>query len=251
MKSVSYKSGNTLSYKECGNQQGFPILIQHGLIASINDSDLFTHLIDIGARVILIARPGYGESSPYQMKDIAEWGEIISGFIDELHISQFDVLGISSGAPYSYSIGNRLVDKVRNIFILSGTPALFDDNIIRHWPYPIDREMTISKLQVLARELFFVNISESDLLKNDIRDSMRNNCFGIALDLKLRCMKWGFSLSDVKARVHMRHSLKDNQVPIVTAELTSKMLPNCRMFIKENDEHFSREVLNEFIRVQI
>ena len=244
---VSYRSGRWLSYTECGNPKGFPILMQHGMIASINDSDLFGHLIAVGARVISIARPGYGKSSPYEMKDVAEWGEIVSILANDLHLSQFDVFGISSGAPYSYSISYRLESKTRNVFILSGTPALFDNGVVKHWPYPIKRNADISELQALARGLFFSNVLESDLLKNDIRDSMMNDCFGIALDLRLRCMEWGFPLSEVKARVHMRHSKKDNQVPFVTAELTSKMLPNCRMDVKEHGEHFSREVLDDFV----
>jgi hypothetical protein len=35
--------------------------------------------------------------------------------VDELKISQFDVLGISSGAPYSYAIGYKLPVKAQDI----------------------------------------------------------------------------------------------------------------------------------------
>ncbi len=102
-KTTRYKDGQILSYAEYGDKRGYPILIQHGLIASIRDYHLFDALINAGARVICIARPGYGESSPYRMRNIAEWGELISVLVDELEIAQFDVLGMSSGAPYSYA----------------------------------------------------------------------------------------------------------------------------------------------------
>jgi hypothetical protein len=36
-----YKNGNSLSYAEYGDKNGYPILIQHGLIASINDYSIF------------------------------------------------------------------------------------------------------------------------------------------------------------------------------------------------------------------
>jgi pimeloyl-ACP methyl ester carboxylesterase len=244
---IGYKGGNLLSYAECGNKSGYPILVQHGMIASIRDYHLFGHLIEAGTRLISVARPGYGESSPYEMNDMAEWGDLVSALVGELDLSQFDVLRISSGAPYSYSIGARLPGKVRRIFILSGTPALYDARIQAFWPYPINRNATIAELQTLARDLFFSHSSEDDLSRNDIRDSMMNNCFGIAQDLRLRCIEWGFSLSDVREYVYMQHSRADSQVPFITAEMTSRMLPNCRFEIRENGEHFSEQVLDDFI----
>ncbi len=129
-----YKNEYALSYTDTGSKNGFPILIQHGLIASIEDYDLFESLISLGTRLISIARPGYGESAPYNMKNIAEWGEIVSELVDQLRLSQFDVLGMSSGAPYSYSIGYALPDKARNIFIFSGIPALYDESVVSYWP---------------------------------------------------------------------------------------------------------------------
>jgi pimeloyl-ACP methyl ester carboxylesterase len=244
---LHYKGGNLLSYAEYGDTCGYPVLVQHGMIASIRDDHLFGRLIGAGTRLISIARPGYGESSPYQMKAMAEWGEIVAVLVAELNLPHLDVLGISSGAPYSYSIGYRLPDKVRNVFILSGTPALYDDNILAFWPYPVNRDAAIAELQTLARDLFFSRLSEDDLSRNDVRDSMMNNCFGIAQDLRLRCMDWGFSLPDMRAYVYMQHSRLDNQVPFITAEMTSRLLPNCRFEASEHGEHFSSEVLDDFI----
>jgi pimeloyl-ACP methyl ester carboxylesterase len=246
-KTATYKNRYCLSYAEFGDPNGHPILIQHGLIASINDEYLFKCLVDRGARLISIARIGYGESSPYEMRNIGEWGEIVSGLVDELGITQFDVLGISSGAPYSYAIGCACPERARTLFILSGTPALYDETVQSFWPFPVNKNASIGEMQTLAYELFFSHLSAEELEKDDIKDSMRNNCFGIAQDLKIRCLDWGFSLSDVKGKVYMRHSKADGAVPLITAELTSKLLPDCHLEIRENDGHFSQEVLDDFI----
>jgi pimeloyl-ACP methyl ester carboxylesterase len=245
---VRYGNDNSLSFAEYGDKNGYPILVQHGLIASITDYDLFHRLLESGTRLICIARPGYGESSPYVMRNMAEWGDIVSVLVDELKLSGFDVLGTSSGAPYSYAIGYKLPDKVRNIFIFSGTPALYDDRILAFWPYPVNKNASIGELESLAKDLFFSNLSPEDLLRDDIQDSMMNNCFGIAQDLRLRCNDWGFSLSEVKASVYMQHSKEDAQVPFVAAEMTAKLLPNCRFEAREKGEHFSKEILDDFIR---
>lgn len=73
-----YKNEHIFSYTDYGKEDGYPILVQHGLIASITDCHLFDNLIKAGMRIISVARPGYGESSPYNMSQVAEWGEIVS-----------------------------------------------------------------------------------------------------------------------------------------------------------------------------
>jgi pimeloyl-ACP methyl ester carboxylesterase len=181
---------------------------------------------------------------------MAEWGEIISVLVDKLGLSQFDVLGMSSGAPYSYAIGYKLPEKVRSIFIFSGTPALYDEKIVEHWPYPMQKDASLPELEQVAKEIFFSNVSGDDLARNDIRDSMMNDCFGIAQDLKLRCVAWGFKLSDVRVPVYMEHSRTDRDVPFITAEMTAKLLPHCQLEIREG-EHFSEEKLDRFIRNMI
>ncbi len=247
--SIGYKRVHSLSYAEYGDKGGYPILVQHGLIASIQHGhDLFQQLIDLGTRVICIARPGYGASSAYEMKDMAEWGDIVAVLIGELKLSHFDVFGISSGAPYSYALGYKFPRKVRNIFILSGTPALYDEQVLSYWPYPVKKDASIAEMEKLAYDLFFSQLSPQDLEKEDIQDSMMNHCFGIAQDFKLRSADWGFGLQDVKQNVLMRHSKSDDSVPYLTAELTAKLLLNCRLDIRENDVHFSQDVLDDFIR---
>ena len=242
-----YENTRLLSYAEYGDKNGFPILIQHGLIASIRDADIFDHLLRLKTCLICIARPGYGESSPYKMSNIGEWGEIVSALVAELDLSQFDVLGMSSGAPYSYAIGYKFPDRARNIFIFSGTPALYDKKVQPHWPFPLTPNADITEMQKLAYELFFSNASDEDRKKNDIHDSMMNNCFGLAQDFRLRCMDWGFRLSEVTQSVYMQHSKNDPNVPFITAEITAGLLPNCQFIAKESDIHFSQETLDEFI----
>jgi hypothetical protein len=82
-----YSENETLSYNDFGNKNGFPIFIQRGTMASIKDIGYFDELQKI-ARVICIARPGYGESSSYLLKSILEYGNIVSQLIEKLSIKQ-------------------------------------------------------------------------------------------------------------------------------------------------------------------
>lgn len=137
------------------------------------------------------------------MSKIAEWGEIVSILVNELELSQFNVLEISSGARYSYAIAYKLPERVRNIFIFSSIPALYDEQVLIVWPFPVNTDAGIGELEELAKELFFSNLSQESFSQNDIQDSMRHNCFGIALDLKLRCNSWGFLLQDIRQNVYI------------------------------------------------
>jgi len=244
---IDYKDGNQLAYFEFGNRDGFPVLIQHGLIAAISETALFTKLLELNLRLISMARPGYGRSSPKLMNNIGEWGEIIQYLVDHLQLSEFDIFGISSGAPYSYAIGHHFPGQARNIFILSGIPALYDERIQGFWLFPINKNASMEELEKLAFDLFFANLANDDLARDDIRDSMMNQCFGIGQDFKLRCLDWGFQLAEVTQAVHMRHSCIDESVPYSAAQKTADLLPNCTFESRKADPHFSREVLDDFI----
>ncbi len=248
---MEYKGENYLAYIEYGDRGGYPILIQHGLIASIDDHDLFARLIQSRLRLICVARPGYGESSPYLMESFAEWADIVSPLIDELQLTQFDILGMSSGAPFSYAIGYRFLERVRNIYIFSGIPALYDEIVRSQWPYPVMEHREIAYCEKLAHELFFSNLTRDDRKRMDIRDSMMYNGFGVAQDLRLRFMDWGFRLSDVREKVFMRHSKQDDAVPFRTALRTSELLPNCVFELMETGPHFSNAALDDFIKTII
>ena len=249
--SILYKGDNNFAYVDFGDPKGFPIFIQHGMIASIEDVELFENLAHNHFRLISVARPGYGESSPYEMHNLAEWGEMLDPLVDELGLKQFDILGISSGAPYSYALGFHFPEKARNIYILSGTPALYDGQVLTAWPYPTQRNQSLAELQKLAKELFFHNLSEEDLQKKDLRDSAAHHYFGVAQDLRLRGIDWGFSLPEVKANVFMRHSQRDDSVPFQTAIRTAQLLPNCELELTDTGAHFSEEILDDFIQKTI
>ena len=111
----------------------------------------------------------------------------------------------------------------------------------------LEKNASMAEMEKVAKELFFPNVTQEDLLRDDIRDSLKNNCFGIAQDLRIRCMDWGFPLSEVRAAVYMEHSQTDSEVPFVTAKMTAKMIPNCRLEVREG-EHFSERTLDRFIR---
>ena len=240
---LAYRNGERLSYNDFGSPNGYPVLLQHGMVASIADESLFGRLVLAGRRLIAIARPGYGDSSPQPLPNMAEWGQVVSRLAEELGLTRFDVLGMSSGAPYSYAIAHHMPEKTRAVYIFSGIPALYDPGVVAAWPHPLDPGAGISELKALAKQLFFSGLSVDELQSEDVHDSMRNGCYGIAQDLKLRCSNWGFSLAEVRTPVYMQHSRAD--IP-EAAQRTANLLPDCHLEWRDG-AHFSPELLDGFI----
>lgn len=240
------KGSDIISYADYGQKDGFPILVQHGLIASIKQGYLFDTLVQAGVRVICIARPGYGESTPLSMRTIGEWANLAAVVIDHLGLARFDLLGSSSGAPYAYAIAHGLPDIVRHVYIYSGVPAMYDPCVQSKWPFEIKTDCTLADMQKLAHGLFFSNLSDQDLLDDAMRDSMASGAFGIAQDFYLRVRGWGFTLDQIRQPVFLRHARQDSGVPYETALMTSRFLQNATLYADENDIHFSKESLEAF-----
>lgn len=238
--------GQILAYADYGDPHGFPVLVQHGLIASIGDGGLFRRLTAHGRRVICLARPGYGRSTPAALPNLAAWARWVHPLLDYLQLESFDLLGLSSGAPYAYALAWGCAQQARAVHIFSGMPALDDPAVRAAWPYPLTPEADLPELQALARELFFSGIAPGDPVSADVRDAMANDCFGVALDLQLRARPWGFSLAEVRQPVRLSHCRTDDSVPFRTAELSAALLPNARLEIHTGG-HFSAALLDDFL----
>jgi pimeloyl-ACP methyl ester carboxylesterase len=247
LKTLPCRNGLQLAYADDGPRQAFPILVQHGLVASIADQDLFAGLLQHGARLVSLARPGYGGSAPLELSNYAGWADLAGQLVAELGLARFDLLGLSSGAPYAYSIASRFPEQVRSTYIFSGMPALYDPLARSLWPFPPLTGKSLPELQALAHEWFFTGLTPDALHSNAVRDSLCNNAFGVAQDLKLRFMDWGFELAQVRSKVYMRHSRADESVPYQAAVRTAALLPDCQLELTETGPHFSEAALNDFI----
>lgn len=102
--SFQLPNGASLSYAEYGTSTGNPVLLFHGLVGSICSEGMEESLCGLPVRVIALARPGYGASDYFDMDCVADWGRLLAEFWDHLELWSFDIVGISAGAPYAYSL---------------------------------------------------------------------------------------------------------------------------------------------------
>ena len=124
----------SLSYAEYGTSTGKPVLLLHGLVGSICSEGMEESLCGLPMRVIALARPGYGDSDYFDMDCVADWGRLLTEFWDHLGLQSFDIVGISAGAPYAYSLAALYPDRIGTVYINSGIPAVRFPNVLAQYP---------------------------------------------------------------------------------------------------------------------
>ena len=80
---VKLNNGKTISFSVYGNENGFPILFCHGVNGTRVQAMRFAETAnDLNLKIITPDRPGYGESTPVEIRDYLEWAEEIAEFLD-------------------------------------------------------------------------------------------------------------------------------------------------------------------------
>lgn len=112
--------GRTLSVREGGDPQGFPVLIHNGTPAS---SLLYEpHLRDAeakGIRLFSFDRAGYAGSPRNEGRSVSDVAADVAAVADALGIDRFAVWGVSGGGPHALATAALLPDRVTAVAALA------------------------------------------------------------------------------------------------------------------------------------
>ena len=113
MQSVTTSDGRTLTVRESGDPDGFPVLSIWGTPGS---STLYPpHVRDAaeqGIRLFSYDRPGYGGSTRQKGRQIADCAADITAVADALGVERMCVWGLSGGGPHALAAAALLPDRV-------------------------------------------------------------------------------------------------------------------------------------------
>ena len=241
--------GKQIEYKVYGQEDGYPIVGCHGLAGSVFADGIDELLTEVPIRYILIARPGYGRSDFFLMKNIAEWSEIIKPLLQHLNIESFDVVGISAGAPYAYATAAAFPDRVKNVFICKGLGAIYKPEVLSLYPDAAQKEVVIYQKESLEHiadllyKTYLSQLTEAYKQLPYIRDSMVGGCMGMAACGKLEFMDWGFPIEAVEQPVVLYHCRDDQEVPFAMAKKTMEYLENAEMIAHDTGGHMSEKLM--------
>lgn len=246
-------NGRNIEYKVYGAKDGYSILGCHGLAGSVFAEGTDAMIKGIPIRYILIARPGYGRSDFFMLENIAEWPGIIEPLLEHLKIDDFDVIGLSAGAPYAYSLAVAYPDKVKNVFINKGLGAIYKPEVLALYPDGIEEEIGIYKngsLDEIAEQIqrsYIAHFTDEQKKIPYIRDSIVGGCMGMASCGKLEFSDWGFAVEDVAQPVLMFHCRDDQEVPFSTAEKTKEYLKNAELIAHDTGGHMSEALMMDMM----
>ena len=202
---------------------------------------------------ILNARPGYGASDYFDMDCVADWGRLLTEFWDHLGLQSFDIVGISAGAPYAYSLAALYPDRIGTVYINSGIPAVCFPNILAQYPaqeaalYHAFRGMSRQEVGQALYDSYLPLFPEAALQGRDFRDSMGGDLRNIGQEAKLQEAPWGFELSEVRCPVVLLHGTADSEVPYGAMVETVKRLPHARIIKLEGEEHASPAITDRLM----
>ena len=120
------RDGRTLAYCLYGPEDGTPVLFQYGMPGTMFLAPDRVHAVDdLGIRLLVADRPGYGESTRLPSRSVARVAEDLAVLVDRLGWERFAVWGASGGGPHALAsaalIGSRVA---RCASVVS--PAPFD-----------------------------------------------------------------------------------------------------------------------------
>ncbi|MBT0770725.1 alpha/beta fold hydrolase [Kineosporia sp. J2-2] len=222
-------------YEAHGDPEGRPVLVHHGLVGSAGLAPVWHELaVRAGLRLVSVARPGYGRSTPVPMTSIADWAGLVTPLLDELDVDRFGVLGVSAGAPYAYALAATMPERVRRVAVLSGTGRVDEPETRALYPdearHRLESFATSSPEQV--RAFWHGNIAMGLALnpaehpmRRPLTDTAAHGAAGPARESVNQLRDWGFALESVTTPVSLWHSRADEQVPYAAAEIVAGRIP--------------------------
>lgn len=123
---VRAPDGRSLEVVVTGPADGLPLVYHHGTPGCAALYGAMARAAEArGLRLVLYARPGYGNSAAMPGRVIADAAADVIAILDELDASQFVTMGWSGGGPHALACGQLLPGRCLAVACLAG-PAPYD-----------------------------------------------------------------------------------------------------------------------------
>jgi len=270
---VAAADGRTLTIAEWGDPDGFPVFLLHGTPGShLDGQGDASAYADVGARVIIYDRPGYGGSDRFRGRRVVDSVADVSAIADSLGVERFAVSGVSWGGPHSLAVAARLREQVTRAACVVGVApfempgfdwfAGMDAVNIEEIGWALEGEdvlaseierMAAAWLERVANDpsqAGEVEFSEADravmasperheMIRRMLNEAFRQGVWGYVDDILCLIHPWGFEVTEIRAPTRIDYGLTDVLVPRQHGEWLAHNVPNAEAVIDEQGGHFS------------
>jgi len=260
--------GRTIGYADYGPPDGKPVIWCHGGPGSrLEAQALAPFATPMGFRLIGIDRPGYGLSSPFPGRSIADLVPDVLAVADKLGIDRFIVVGSSTGGAYALALAAEAPDRVSGVIVCCAVTdmrwaegkAMLDQPAVKGIWATSDRDTAIriaTEEFGAGREKMLEVASTTALppadqvllddpnfkagLEEALADMFSQGAVGYADDRIADGVGWGsFDVEAIRCPVVVLHGGSDSVVPVAHAHHTAEIVPGARLRIEEELGHFS------------
>jgi pimeloyl-ACP methyl ester carboxylesterase len=213
--------------------------------------------VPAGIRLVIIERPGFGESDPLPGRRYLDWPDDLAQVVDQLGIGDFALAGTSGAGPYLHVCGVKLAYRVRKLGVIACMgPADIADGM------PLWRRAALALARVAPQKLVKATLPRDPealyrMLTRDAppcdrtilesiwasqvamtAEALRQGPDAFVYELMLATRPWGFSLADVRAEVVLWHGTEDQAAPLPVAREVARRLPRCTTHFVSGAGHF-------------
>jgi pimeloyl-ACP methyl ester carboxylesterase len=268
--SIAVRDGRRLSFAEFGARDGEPMVWMHGTPGGRRQIPMEAreYAASAGVRIIGLDRPGIGSSTRHLYRDVLDFADDLSIFLDTLGIEQTRVIGLSGGGAYTLAAGAAMPDRIRGLGVLGGVaPTVGPDAVgggamslalalapllaVGRVPLSLALGQGIRVLRPLAGaaiSTYAVVQPEGDrrllsrpefraMFLDDLLNGSRFQMSAPIHDLVLMTRDWGFELADVQVPVRWWHGDADHIVPHAHGTHVVSRLPEARFATIPGESH--------------
>ncbi len=226
---------------------GPAVLILHGSPGGYDMGVAFSQLIDSPHfTYIAVSRPGYLRTPLTSGTTPEAQADLYAALLNELHIQQAAVIGISGGGPSALQFALRHPERCTKLGVVSGVTQCYDEYAIKRSLPPVqriirsiyDRITSFEPLLYLALPLARLQPTRpgSDgLLRSVAMYDLRK--IGYANDTAQFALIPQYPLEKITVPTLAVHGTADDEVPFANAELLVEKVPNIKLLAVPGGRH--------------
>lgn len=265
----SMRGERKVAWLERGDIDGFPVFYAHGNPGSrLELLFLDRKAKQYGIRLIVIDRPGLGQSDYIDNYGLLDFARDIKQLADEKEIDKFGLLGWSSGGPPVLAVAHQYPERAKFVISISGytnfgefdqAQELMKDYDL-HGPELSEERPKLFKQAIklvrwadMTLPNFYMKMAEAEmsaydrtiledqqvaeLFMRNQQEALQQGVKGTIQDLEVQWSPWEFSLKDISVPAYVFQGQKDTFVPWRFAEHIATTIPNATLYIKPEAGH--------------